>query len=461
MNRLNKILLSVLVVVACGFMTFVGTADASIKETVDANNTLYDHIENGTKIIGITKFNPNTILTAKRASQATMNDVAYNLNNPNYDGVHIYYYYYGWYEFDENNNSTPVSNPSVLNELNIFYVDNVEKKLSINYSGATNNLSFKTDKANKNREVSYANGVITVPATVKNLTVLSNNTPQITYAKVDESDMTFLENPTTGKLVAIDNSLNYLPMDSSIMFDGHIPFKITDNDIVPNGNYVSVGIVRNSNDTPEESDREKITFIVQDAANLEGTVYNWGVDNDDIMRQLDIMFSENIREATITVIWEKGNSETFKVSITNGTELEEIPEGKMIWDSRTGIATDEEGNELNFPVDSSTVKNTVIFSGVIGYVESGANSIAGNRVGVEITPNDKYKNTDTSKIGITVEGTTSEEDAVPTWDNGVIHFTPVITDTNRVITIKVTWEQGFTQVFTIDATQAFLQGPTI
>ncbi len=455
MNKLNKILSSVLVIIICGFVMFAGKVDASIKETTDAGNTTYDHIENGTKIVGISKFNPNTVLTAKRAAQATMNDVAYNLNNANYDGVHIYYYYYGWYEFDENNNSTPITDSSFLDELNIFYVDNVEKKVTVNYSGDATNLSFKTDKANKDREISYANGIITVPATVKNMTVFSNNVPQAIYAKADESDMTFLSNPFVGKISLIDSNMTSFVEEQSLTIQGQIPFKI--NSSSENGNFVTVGIeaFQGLNATTLTAEQKRaIQITVRDARSQEGDTFSWGEDAVGSTRKIDILFDDVIREASIDIVWEQGNVQTFKVYLTDSSILAKSPDGTINTDFSTGI--DHIKADLSVPGTfsaSGRIDGTVLDDQTIEH-----------RIGVFIHPNEKYASVDETSVSFEVKGNDSADTVQPAWETyrgkRVIHYTPNITEENRIVTVEVTWEPGFTQIFTIDASGIELTMPT-
>lgn len=453
MKKINKILSGILLTVMCSFVLGFANVDAYIKESIKPNTQGADLIENGTTIIGITKFKPSTIVTAKRASLATMNDVSYNIDNPSYDGVHIYYYFYGWYEFDENNNSTPVKDKDKLNELNIFYVDNVEKSLTINYSGDTS-VSFKTDKPNKDRNVSLANGVITVPATVKDLTVLKGNTTVAYYSKANESSMSFLENPTVGKLFA-PTGLNGIVVtyskDSSLTFQGEIDYKIKKDAL--NGNYVTVGIVRDVIPTEEQS--SKIKFLVRDASNVDGTEHTWDV-TDDSMQPLDILFTNSSKSATIEVTWEEGNTQIFTVEVSEDSTLKEIPNGMIDW-GEIGGAYDEFGDIIapGFLYDN-TQENMFIVTGNIGYFEGNDELTAGNRVEVVITPNEKYN----SVFSIEVEGACEDEDSEIGWGDyygeTVIKYTPKFTEDNRSMKIHVTWEEGFTQTFILDATSATL-----
>lgn len=464
MNKLNKILFSVLVTVLCGFGVFTSSVDAYIKETIDSSATDADHIENGTTVIGITKFSPSTIITAKRASQATLNDMAFHLGDANYAGVHIYYYYYGWYEFDENNVSTPVTNASALNELNIFYVDNIEKKLTIPYASSSNNLSFKTDKANKT--ATYANGMITVPATVREIQVLNNGREEAKFVKANESDTVFLENPRTGKLVLNDTNLVSLPGENSLTIQSSnpIPYKFISAPDLANGNYVSIGIETEDGSRPEVENRNKIKFLVKDANNLQGKEYTWGESVNDSVRSFDILFTEDIREATIDVTWEEGNTQTFKISLTSVTPLEEAPTGRIEWDYDDIIGPSKDESLPFTPVPVSD--DTIIFDEetVIGYFEGNDKLSQGNRVGFYIFANEKYS--ENGPKSFEVSGIVEGDTARPVWEetsdgsSKALHYVPLFTETTREITISVTWEDGFTQIFTVNAELAILETPS-
>lgn len=450
-NRFRQNLLVALVTVLSVFTFGTLTVDASIKESTNPNSG-YDTIEDGTIVIGVTKFSADTVLTARRSSTATMNDIAYNMNNGVYGGVKIYYYLAGfWFELDDNNQPT-LLNDSSLNEMNIFYINNVEKTITINYSGATNNISFKTDKANKDRDVKFANGVITVPATVRELTVLNNNAPVATFAKGSESAEVFIENPNMGTIQSRD-TLTYLINGNAITFQGNIPYRITKSENTPNGNLISVAIIANRIPTNKEDTK----ILVKDAHNPNGTLYDWGANNDDLMRQLDIMFSSEMRDATIEVTWEEGNTQTFTVSVTDVSTFEDIPAGTIDWDYETGKEGDNQFNVYADPTDPSIL----LFTSEIKYYADGELSglNAGNRVGVAITPDAKYA-TSHSSVTFEVTGNAEDDNAQPAWGTmdgeAAVIYTPKVTDDTRVITVKVTWEEGFTQEFTIDATGAVL-----
>lgn len=184
----------------------VGTVNAmTIKETINANDG-YDTIEDGTILIGITKFSPDLIITGVRVSKATYNDVMFNYGTPNYSGVDIYYYIMGhWMQIDENNDVSSIqnNNPIIdkLNNADIYYVNNDEKILEIPYSREVADgmeLVFNTDNG---KEVEYENGTLYVPATVKSIDIYEKDTTTEEEIKIDTltkenaSDVEFV--PTT------------------------------------------------------------------------------------------------------------------------------------------------------------------------------------------------------------------------------------------------------------------------
>lgn len=453
-NKLTNNLFSILVIVLSVFMFGPLITDASIIESTNPNSS-YDKIEDGTIIIGVTKFSPNTVLTAKRSSIATMNDVLYNSNNGDYRGVKIYYYIMGiWLEIDENNLSTPVNDPT-LNEQNIFYVDNVEKYLQIPYSGPATNIGFKTDRTNKDRLVYLENGTINVPATVSSLAVLNGNTPVATYAKANESDAGFIENPNVGRIISKDTLLS-LTDEDTIVFQGRVPYKITRSEDTPNGNFVSVAIIADRVPT----DKANTKIVVYDGANMEeGTEYTWGENNTDLERDIDVLFTEEVRAAAIQITWEEGNTQVLYVGLTDTSMLDSMPGGSIDIDVDNlvdgSIIGRVPGEDFRFVQDSTDITR-LNGSGLVEYYDSLNGLSAGNRIGVAITPNAKYSNS----VKIEVTGNADDDEAQPTWKNGKIVYTPKLTEKHttegNLILINVTWEEGFTQTFTIDASGAIL-----
>lgn len=203
-NDIRKILLSALISLALLFS--IDSVNAlTIKETVDKNDN-YDTISDGSIIIGITKFEPNVVLTGMRVSKATYNDVMFHYETPNYNGVNIYYYLSGdWYQLDDANDVHVLkeADPMVdkLNNSDIYYVNNKEKMLEIPYS---KNLEegyefvFKTNNDKKDKDVKFVDGKILLPATINNVDIYIKNVASNVEEKVDNfskdnSNDTYLE----------------------------------------------------------------------------------------------------------------------------------------------------------------------------------------------------------------------------------------------------------------------------
>ncbi|MBO5413734.1 MAG: hypothetical protein J6A29_05575, partial [Clostridia bacterium] len=198
-------------------LSTVTVSALTITETVD------EDIADGTIIMGITKFEPNVVITALRASDATFNDVIFNYNKPNYKGVNIYYLLSGsWFEIDEENNAHPIENEELiqqLNEVDIYYVNNNEKMLEISYSENVPTgyeLIFETNNSAKNDEIKYEAGKIKVPATINEVKVLLQNTETKEKEIIDvfeknaRNDVTFVNTSTMDvtNLVQLKDALN-------------------------------------------------------------------------------------------------------------------------------------------------------------------------------------------------------------------------------------------------------------
>ena len=198
MKKVLKLLVILFVFVLNSSITDAST----IRETVDKNDS-YATIENGTTIIGITKFESDVIITAARSSIATYNDVMFNYGKENYKGVKIYYYLLGkWYEIDEDNNvavldSDDASEKAIIDSLNsrdIYYVNNVEKKISIAYDfngGNTYELAFKSSDEERANEIVYTDGKILAPATLSGFDVYAKNkdTEELTMYQTLSKDL--------------------------------------------------------------------------------------------------------------------------------------------------------------------------------------------------------------------------------------------------------------------------------
>ena len=208
MNKIKNIICSLIIVLILVMSYSVNAL--TIKETTEED--AYDTIEPNTFVIGITKFSPGTTITAAKVTRASYNDVIFNYGKDNYFGVNVYYHAGNgvWFEINEENEVSRINETdpaySELNNLDIYYVDNVEKIISIPYareaSGGTE-LVFRT---NNNKEVTYEDGNLIVPATVEVIEVYEKNTQtddEVLVEKLakNETGESFEVSVTTPRLV--------------------------------------------------------------------------------------------------------------------------------------------------------------------------------------------------------------------------------------------------------------------
>ena len=167
------------------FVVFSAKTNAlTIRETIDGTGG-FSKLEEGSIIIGITRFSPNSIVTASRAASAGADDAVLYVNqNGSTDGYEkpgVYYYvdsYVGWFYLDSNNNASIVTDENVLEELSkldIYYVDNVEKILEIDYKD--NNIDLDTLPDG----VVFKNNKLFVNATISKFEFMTNENNKISY----------------------------------------------------------------------------------------------------------------------------------------------------------------------------------------------------------------------------------------------------------------------------------------
>ena len=142
MKKNCKILLSFMFILLSGFVFTLSTEAAKIKESSkDFTGDVY--------VIGSTKFDNNTIITATRAAQAGSDDAALRLHTSMGMGrVEIKTYYYSeleetWFLVPEEGNKdlvelTEKEIEKLENNLEIYFVNNEEKVMEFEYSGSVN-----------------------------------------------------------------------------------------------------------------------------------------------------------------------------------------------------------------------------------------------------------------------------------------------------------------------------------
>ena len=132
-KSIKKIIVLLLILAAVAILSLEMAAKATtptITETTDPNDG-YDTIEDGSIIIGTTKFTPGTVVTGVRAAIAGSNDMlvyaSKNGSIENYSSPKMYYYIWGeWYEYDETGKMKIVEQG--IDSLDIYFVNNVQKE---------------------------------------------------------------------------------------------------------------------------------------------------------------------------------------------------------------------------------------------------------------------------------------------------------------------------------------------
>ena len=162
------------------FGTFMANVDASIIETTDKTSTTQDIVKDRSIVIGITKFSPDKAISAMSAAIAGAHDFAYMGRNE----VPMYMYDNGiWLKFDTSNKATVLNfnkeadNKEITDMLNngIYYVDNVEKTVSITYNLPTGaEIVAVGEDEPRTSEIKYENSTITMPATIKKIEIVKD-----------------------------------------------------------------------------------------------------------------------------------------------------------------------------------------------------------------------------------------------------------------------------------------------
>lgn len=182
----------------------------------------YDTIKDNSIVLGITKFEPNIVLTAGRAKTATYNYLKYNND---VEEPKIYYYLAGnWFLIDNDNNAIVVVDEKNIEDLNssdIFYINNNEKIIKVEYDRKTEDgydLIFRSDNNKKDNEITYEDNIVSIPATINRVDIyLKDNVDG--NEKLIESFVKEFYNSAEFKLIKYEYSGNdglfeYILLDS-------------------------------------------------------------------------------------------------------------------------------------------------------------------------------------------------------------------------------------------------------
>lgn len=152
----------------------------------------------GAFILGSTRFDINQVITATVAANAGVNEAKLNwFLGKNFDDVDMTFYYYNpnaeiWFVVGEGE-PDPLNEPEdkaiveeLENNLNIFFVNNEEKRMEVKYSGTVDTTTISDEN------VTFNDGIFSVPITSYGFTFFSedgveNEVVTNSYDKIIES----------------------------------------------------------------------------------------------------------------------------------------------------------------------------------------------------------------------------------------------------------------------------------
>ena len=309
MSKSIKRIIVLLLILAAVVMLSLGMAvkatTPTITETTDPNDG-YDTIEDGSIIIGTTKFTPGTVVTGVRAATAGSNDMlvyaSKNGSIENYSSPKMYYYIWGeWYEYDEAGKMKIVEQG--IESLDIYFVNNVQKEGIQIPTVPEEKAEYTVFFLNGQTEI--AQKTVTEGETVTDLPTVQDTASSIFTGWKDLQGNEFTSNTQVTK-----DTVVFAQWEEK----QQVELKLTANGQTTTEKYY-VGQEVTTN--PEKSGYEFINWTTED-----GTGYN----------KTFTMPGTNL---TLTANWSKtvSNVEEFKTGIANATELTTIKLG----DNITGI----------------------------------------------------------------------------------------------------------------------------
>lgn len=493
---------------------FVASLAALAVSDVDAlsiRENANKEITDGTYIIGISKFTPDQVLTGVKVSKATINDMVYN-NSYGYAGPSIYYYDFGaWFELDENNKYTQISDTKTLASLNsrdVFYVNNVEKAFDVSYNVQVpdgKKVMFSTDVPNK--DVVYSNGKLTIPASVGevNAYLVDEDAEEI------DRDAVLLDTIQKEKESNTAVDFEYVTKSNStgtIAADGVYTGK---GDMSINGNKITIGGTigwTNGTETGGYDGGAKAghrigvrltvpngtTLTAENLANIKIN-YTSSLDKEDDPKRDEISWAENITDKdnqfwftpvvkageviTLKVTWADGIEQEFTITVAGN--LEEMPAGTLsgetlyVYDAEKKEYT----SEARLTGSANAANDTVTFSGKSLDWKYNETAHTTNKVTVLVTPDEYYASQKDYKLtSVDVKGShkvydsTNEKWVDADLTNDVIDANVVdgkiavevalaedtATAKNRTVTVSLEWDKGYTQYFdvTLDGKTEFV-----
>ena len=399
MKRSKNFLISIVLVLICGFL-FIDS-EAKIKETVEDFN-------GNTYIIGSTKFDNDTIITAGRAAQAGSDDAAIRyMKNQSLERIVPKIYLYNeraetWFEVPEDEEEdlkilTEEEIEELEENLNIYFVNNEEKKLEFEYPGDIDPKTIFSSGSLSGVKVTYENGKLYIPVTTTDVWFEDSNGEEIyiTTEYDDENDETKLGDfyiPL--KVKVLDENGNELNFSLQVEKDGSISslgslfnyyksgyelyyvdskgeeidfdtWKVTENTSIKQA-WHPIGNISTENHRVEYIDNVK--YVIHDGVihkKTDGYYLNINVyapkDYDttntlvngknvsftDGMAQIEIPVTGAGATSQIVVEWEEGEEVTFNLKVS-----------ESVYYTYTATFYDE-ANEVIRTIEKISSKNTI------------------------------------------------------------------------------------------------------
>lgn len=474
-------------------VTFALSNSVNALSVVEKTST--NDIEEGTVVIGVTKFTPNTILTSYRNSVAATNDMKFHNYAPDYVVPDTYYYDFGvWYKLDQTTGGdSKVTDSETLAKLNsrdVYYINNEPKTFPISYKTLTTIpegeklVVVATDKSGNETEIEYdANSsTIKVPATAEGVRIYRRDNDatsggvlldQFTrkYDITDESEFTYTNDQASTGVLSADTEFTSA---SNIKVSGN---SATVNGVIPWSNKTNIGAGESGTGhrigvkiaLPNGTDKSNPTDLAnnisvtvksnKDEEDAVPTVYRWEdkyTDEDYSFRFTPIVEAGEVY--TVVVAWSADVSQTFTITVA-GT-LEEKPAGTIA--GETIYVKDKDGKDTTeVELSASASADTLTFTGKQIAWDGG--------VVVMVTPNEYYssdKNYVLSRAGVTAstkqlvndeweDVTTSPAKTTAVVDGKNALVIPLTfaentaTTKGREIELKIDWLDGYVQTFKV------------
>lgn len=410
----------------------------TIKETTNTSDE-FDTIADGTIVIGITKFDSETVLTAGKAVKASYNDREFYLDDENYTVASIYVYAGGfWYSIDEENKATVITDTDVLdklNNMNIYYVDNEEKLIEMDFVSdllLDEGYEYAAITENEDKTITITDNKLAIPATVKYFDIVVKNaetketTAVVRSYKMENNeyvktvDLTYkgslgyYKNATDDKLEAtiLDNKISFSGVVN--YFDDTLLSEISSGE----GNKVVVYI-----SSPAGIDFIKIKYY------FDGEVINEplvGTINGNKCLIKVFTNSEISGVHKIKAEWAPGISEEFTIEFASDIYLKP---------KYAGLVSSDSLSVLN---DTLTIEGTLYKSyNDLEEVEY--------LVPITITKPSNLIIDENSIPEIKIGDTTN----LWTVSSETFTFDYIVNENSNDFTVEVKWAEGYTQIFTI------------